>query len=265
MGTYYRQYSEAEAFSYAVTFWDRLTADHPRVIQSKGIVALAETEVFRPALELVVAGLALLSGKPRNEFRLPASLAFFVVDHLALGWCAVLTSHFRVAYTLSRSAIEAAIFQVASALNPVGFSNLWNTPQGTGGSILNQMANSFPEDVHAILRRAWELTKPFGHPSGLPVVSSDQIVYDESLGRKIGVFTFGGPYIEPLNEAALQDLSIVYGVGAFAALEATRISFEAVLQPFAKWQSKYALFRAQAEAVAERAAEKIKREPGSSA
>jgi hypothetical protein len=44
-----------------------------------------ENLAFRPALELQVAGLSLLAGKPRNEIYLPASFALCVVDHLAMG------------------------------------------------------------------------------------------------------------------------------------------------------------------------------------
>lgn len=258
-GWYYTAFSEAEAFAYAKRFFDSLAGDFPRFHESRRIVGDAETTIFRPAVELQVAGLCLLAGRPRNEIRLPISFAFFVVDHLALGWSAMMASQLRVAYSLCRSVVEASIFEVASVVDEPRFTDLWNQPAGTGGKVLNAISSKIPKELSAVLRRGWNATRALGHASFMPVMSSAQVVQDHT-GKKVGVMTFGGPYIEPLNEEALLDLMIVHGIAALVGLEAMSSSLISYAQPCPVWEDKHSSLWHESKARAERALEKLETE-----
>jgi hypothetical protein len=150
----------------------------------------------------------------------------------------MMASQFRVAYSLCRSAVEAAIFEVASVFDEPRFTDLWNQPAGTGGKVLNAISPKIPKELSAVLRRGWNATKALGHASFMPVMSSAQVVQDHT-GKKVGVMTFGGPYIEPLNEEALLDLMIVYGIAALVGLEAMSSSLISYAQPCPVWAEKH--------------------------
>jgi len=256
---YYRTFSEAEALAHAREFFDSLTGDFPRFHESRRVVGDAETSIFRPAVELQVAGLCLLAGKPRNELNLPVSFAFFVVDHLAVGWSAMMASQFRVAYSLCRSAVEASIFEVASLFDRTKFRDLWTQPAGTGGKVLQAISGTIPNELYAVLRRGWNATKSLGHASFMPVMSSGQVVQDHT-GKKVGVMTFGGPYIEPLNEEALTNLTIVYGIAALVGLQAMSSSLIPHAQPCPEWEAKHNELWAKSKRIAEEAIKKLEME-----
>jgi hypothetical protein len=131
--------SESEAFEQAAALYAALvTARTPP--GSAEIILEREQAVFRPATELQLAGLNLLSGRDFEKPQaVPLSLACFTVDHLLWGWSAAVHAQPRVAATLSRAAIEAAIFTVAATENFHGFEGVWSTPKGTGGAVLRSI------------------------------------------------------------------------------------------------------------------------------
>lgn len=254
---YYKQFSEDEAFAHAKRFYEESAVGGlPRHIESRSYVAGVEEKIFRPAMELQVAGLCLLAGKARNEIHIPASFAFFVVDHLAMGWVAMLVSQFRVAYTLSRATVEASIFETASVANPSEFEQLWGTERGTGGAVLQTLSSVIPERQRNMFDLAWKFTRAFGHPSFAPVLSSAQLVKDFG-GQKVSIMTFGGPYIEPLNLEALNHLSFVYGLGAMAGLEAMQLSLSTHFDQSSYWKDKYEAFELDTKELADKAASKL--------
>jgi len=255
---YYTGFSEVEAFAHAKKFFDSLAGDFPRFHESRLVVGDAEKAIFRPAIELQVAGLCLLAGRSNNEIKLPISFAFFVVDHLALGWTAMMASQFRVAYSLCRSAVEASIFEVASVFDENRFTDLWNKPAGTGGKVINAISPKIPKELCDVLRRGWDATKALGHASFMPVMSSAQVIQDHT-GKKVGVMTFGGPYIEPLNEEALLELTIVYGMAALLGLEAMSSSLIPQAQPCPIWDEKHDSLWNETKVIAERAIERLKK------
>ena len=103
-----------------------------------------ERDWFRPALELQIAGVVLLAG-PLGNRTLAGSFAVTAVDHLIVGWNAMLLSYTRVAYTLSRHVAEAAIFEVAAAHAPDRFASLWQNNRATGGSVLKPLSANIRE------------------------------------------------------------------------------------------------------------------------
>lgn len=249
---YYATFSEGEAFAYAKRFFDSLAGDFPRFHESRRSIGDAETTIFRPAVELEVAGLCLLAGKPRTEILLPVSFAFFIVDHLAVGWSAMMASQFRVAYSLCRSTVEASIFEVAAAFDRSRFIDVWNQPAGTGGKVLDSLSTKIPDELCAVLRRAWESTRALGHASFMPVMSSAQTVEDHT-GKHIGVVSFGGPYIEPLNECALSELAIVYGTAALAGLAAMASSLISHARPCPQWEAQHEQLWSETKSIARNA------------
>ncbi len=252
---FYRTYSEAEAFSHAQVFYQSLEGNFPGYAEARESVVGVENLAFRPALELQVVGLSLLAGKPRNEIYLPASFAFYVVDHLAMGWCALLASQLRVAYSLCRGAVEASIFEVASSVAPSKFSDLWGTRAGTGGGVLPQIAGTIPEKQHAMFAIAWDLTKAIGHASFAPVLSPAQVLRDTG-GRRVGVMTFGGPYL-PVNKEALEHLGFLYGLGATAGLVAMEIALATHFGAPEEWRKRYENLMQATKTVADQALKKL--------
>lgn len=253
---YYKTFGEAEAFGHAREFYKSLEGDFQRFHESRLFLQEVEETAFQPALELQVAGLCLLAGRPNNSIYLPVSFAFFIVDHMTVGWSALLASQFRVAYTLSRSIVEASIFEVASATNPNSFRDLWTKPKGTGGRVLKEISDAIPQETHGLLKRAWDMTKAAGHASFAPVTSSAQVVQDQ-VGKKIGVMTFGGPYIEPLNKDALSDLAVLYGLGAMVGVDAMKNSLLGNFSESGKWMEKYENLDSSTKAIAKRALVKL--------
>lgn len=217
MDKFYGEFKEHEAFDYAANYYNELSKGNPYWNKSIGIIGETAERYFRTALELQVAGLCLVAGRPRNAILLPVSFAFYVVDHLTMGWSALMASHFRVAYSMSRGAVEGAIFELASAIEPDSFPDLWLSKRGTGGSVLRSLKKRIPKESYDILDRGWKLTVPFGHASFSPIVSSAQVVKDEQ--KRIGIMTFGGPYGPP-NENTILELGIALGTASLVSLEA---------------------------------------------
>ena len=151
MEQFYGEFKEHEAFDYASNYYNVLSQGNPYWNKSIDIIGETAEHYFREALELQVAGLCLVAGKPKNAILLPVSFAFFVVDHLTMGWSALMASHFRVAYSMSRGAVEGAIFELASAIEPDSFSNLWLSKRGTGGAVLRSLKKCIPKDSYDIL------------------------------------------------------------------------------------------------------------------
>lgn len=256
---YDKRFTEDEAFAHAKRFYeDSFVSDVPRYHESRHVVSDLEQSLFRPALELQVAGLCLGAGRPQNELILPVSFAFFVVDHLTMGWAASLVSQFRVAYTLSRSAVEASIFEVASVTDPAGFRKLWGTSGGTGGNVLKQLGSKFPRSVKGLLDIAWKFSVAFGHASLAPVMSPVQLVKAGET-KRFRVTTFGGPYI-PLNEDTLLLLASTYALAAQAGLQAMATSLAPHFPQRPRWDRQYCEFRKQTEGLADSAVRKLQDE-----
>lgn len=253
---FYKIFSEAEAFTQAQTFYESIGSDFPRNAEAQKLVAEVEVNTFRPALELQVAGLALLAGKKlQNEIDLPVSFALYVVDHLAMGWFDLLFSHYRVAYSLCRGAVEASIFEVASSVALAKFPKLWSTPTGTGGSVLNQIKHLIPKEEFARFQIAWNLTKALGHASFTPVVAPRQI-HSGPGGQAIGVMTLGGPHLPP-NKEVLEDLSLMYGLGAIVGLTTMKMALVPHFGATEMWVDRYEKLMQAGKIVAEGAIKKL--------
>ncbi len=254
---FYGAFKEHEGFDYAANYYDILSQGNPYWKKSLGIIGETAEHYFRTAFELQVAGLCLIAGKPRNDILLPVSFAFFVVDHLTMGWSALMASHFRVAYSMSRGAVEGAIFELASAIKPDNFSNLWRSKRGTGGAVLQSLKKCVPKESYDILSRGWKLTVPFGHASFSPVTSSAQVVKGEQ--KSIGIMTFGGPY-GPLNEKAILELGIAFGTASLVGLEAMHKCKFKEIHNSDRWNTRYKQIMKETKEAAQRALEKLRKE-----
>lgn len=254
---FYGIFNEDEAFTYATNYYEVLKQGNPYWTKSLKVIGDTAERYFRTALELQVAGLCLVAGKPRNEILMPISFAFFVVDHLSMGWSALMASQFRVAHSMSRGAVEGAIFELASAKKSENFPNLWHRKKGTGGTVLRSLKNCIPKKSYDILNRGWKLTRAFGHASFSPVLSSAQIMKKDNQ-NKIGIMTFGGPH-GPLNESAIIELGISFGTASLVGLEAMHeCKFQEVCNSD-KWITGYQRIMKETEEAAERAIKKIRK------
>jgi len=254
---FYGVFKEQEAFDYAASYYNVLSQGNPFWNKSLDIIGETAEHYFRTSLELQVSGLCLIAGKPRNEILLPVSFAFFVVDHLTMGWCALMASHFRVAYSMSRGAVEGSIFELASATKPDTFTDLWNSKRGTGGTVLRSLKESIPKESYDILDRGWKLTVSFGHASFSPVSSSAQIVKGDKQ-KRIGIMTFGGPN-GPLNESAILELGIAFGTASLVGLEAMHKCEFREIQNSDRWITRYEQIMKETKEVAERALKKLRK------
>ena len=254
---FYGVFNEDEAFAYATNYYEVLKQGNPYWTKSVRVIGDTAEYYFRTALELQVTGLCLVAGKPRNEILLPVSFAFFVVDHLSMGWSGLMASQFRVAYSMSRGAVEAAIFELASVKKPETFPNLWLSKKGTGASVLRSLENCIPKKSYDIFDRGWNLTVPFGHASFSPVLSSAQIVTNDNQ-KKIGIMTFGGPH-GTLNESAIIELGIVFGTASLVGLEAMNKCQFQVICNSNKWITGYKRIMKETEEAAERAIKKFRK------
>lgn len=138
MDNYWRELPpNVDMFAYANNFVSTtLLPDVPVVKENRQVVwDSLEKPFFRPAVELLVAG--LISGHgPLGKLTLAASFAASTIDHLIMGWNALMLSYLRVASTLSRHVAESAIFQAASVFSPATFAASWENDRATGGQVL---------------------------------------------------------------------------------------------------------------------------------
>ncbi len=232
--------TEAEAFESAEKTYNQwITANaHP---ESKEIVRELEAVVLKPAFELHLGGLNVLSGQDFSETpRLSVALACFAADHLLWGWFSSVIAHPRVSLTLSRGAAEASIFQVFSVHSPADFQKVWNSRQGTGGSVLRRL-DSIPSELFQRLRTAWLITAPLGHASVLPVTSAFTSFQDGGqIGRGLA---FAGRFGGPLDEEVLRNLCNLYTMVAVTCVEALAFSLKEELRDFRQWHEKYQVLR----------------------
>lgn len=190
---------------------------------------------FRPALELLVAGLVSGAG-PLGKHTSAANFAVSIVDHLVMGWSALLRSHLRVSCTLSRHVAEAAIFEAASMANPEKFEKLWEAGKATGGQVLKQVRSAMPPELADKLAQAWKLAVSFGH------VNQGTVWLAKLPGGIVGApkhhaVTFDGPHNGPLEPAALLHVGMIYVAVAETALHSFAYSFKERLPP--AWSEIY--------------------------
>lgn len=221
-----REFSEKEAFEHAAILYDDwITKNTPSV--SSGIVAELEQLVYRPAVELQLAGLSILGGKELNS---PANLALsfscFAVDHLLWGWFAAVNLHPRIAFSLTRSALEASIFEIAVTKNCRNFMEKWNSHRGTGGSVLRELSN-IPDDLKWLLMSAWKLLVSQGHASSGPVLSASTL-FMEGSKKKVGV-SFAGQFGGALDVRQLNQCINGFCLTSHAAVHAMNIGLKPIL------------------------------------
>jgi len=213
--------SEEEAFIFAQQFYSNnfdIEHAHARFLESKKLISEIENRIIRPPLELQIMGVCLLAHKHQNIIELPVSFAFFIIDHLMMGIYSALISHFRVSYSLCRNIIEASIFEISSEIDKIKFLEMWNSPRGTGGSILNKFKKNIRSDLVAVYNKSWKSLVTFAHASNDPVLSSSQILNLEK-NKKAKIITLGGPNIQELNTNVLKHLTISYSLASEVALE----------------------------------------------
>ena len=233
-------WSEAEAFERADKLYARLITDRtPR--EAAEIVNEPESSFFRPATQLLLAGLTILGGQPfQKGDGLVVSLSCFALDHLLWGWTALVNAQPRVASTLSRAAVESTIFSIAAAEDFDGFQKIWTTPKGTGGAILRSLTTP-SADVRMFLDRLWKLVVPFGHASINPVLMSRGTFLDDG-GKTFGI-SFAGQYAGPMDAAVLASMADVYAFASVAAVEAMNLTLKRFFPEAERWDGQYSDLR----------------------
>lgn len=228
--------NHSEAFQRARELCNQALSPLPDGLPADAVAAL-DDDVLRPALELQIAGLNLLDGQPTDGvLKRPVAFACFAVDHLLWGWNLSVMGQLRVAFTLSRAAIEAAIFEAAAAVDPSGFERNWNTPKGTGGFFLGRLGK-LPPRVQALLQVAWRHTAGFAHPSIWPVLSPVERV--DSMDGISHVMTFAGQHVGSLPTDRLRHLARVYAIAAICGVEAMNIAIVPNLPMTVAWLERY--------------------------
>jgi hypothetical protein len=235
-----RAFSEKEAFAHAGKLYsDWITTNTPP--PSAGIVAEREAAVFRPALELQLAGLSMLSGTDmKAPMNLIVSFSCFSVDHLLWGWFAAVNFHPRIAFSLSRSAVEAAIFSVAAATDYAQFKTIWNTRQGTGGAVLKVLKN-VPGDLRWLLNTAWQVMAKLGHASDGPVLSS-MTSFSDAGEVRTGI-SFAGQFGGALDARQLDGCVDSFCIAATANVEVMNLCLRPEFTTSDEWSRRFDTLR----------------------
>ncbi|MBM4146790.1 MAG: hypothetical protein FJ240_11060 [Nitrospira sp.] len=235
-------FSEQEAFAHAGELYrDWITRNTPP--PSAEIVSELETKVFRPDVELQLAGLSILGAQEFAEpTHLVLSLACFTIDHLLWGWFAAVNFHPRIAFSLSRSALEASIFGIAAATDYSTFKSIWNSRHGTGGTVLKEMKN-LPKDLRWFLNSSWKMMAELGHASSGPVLSSLTMFSDgEQVKRGI---TFAGQFGGSLDGRQLDNCVNAFCIAATAGTEAMNIGLRPSFTQSTEWCRRFEEFQRQ--------------------
>jgi hypothetical protein len=225
-------------FAYADHFvGTTLLHDVPVVNENRQAVSASlERPFFRPALELLVAGLISGSG-PLGKHTLAAGFAVSALDHLIMGWNALMLSYLRVAATLSRHVAESAIFEAASVFSAKKFAARWEENRATGGQVLKEVRSALPRDLAEDLQSSWKLVVSFGHVNpGVTWLSKlpGSVVGDPTRHA----VTFDGPHNGPLPQHALVHVAMIFTALAETALRTFAASFNERLS--SQWHSAFA-------------------------
>ena len=238
-----RTFSETEAFDHASELYcDWVTRNTPP--PSMEIVSELENKVFRPAVELQLAGLSMLGDRDmKAPTNLVSSFASFSVDHLLWGWFAAVNFHPRIAFSLSRSALEASIFAIAATVDYSLFKSIWDTRRGTGGFILNELKKStaIPKDLLWFLDSAWQVMKKLGHASNGPVLSA-MTKFSEGGEIKTGI-TFAGQFGGSLDAWQLENCVNAFCLAATAGVEAMNIGLKPLFPSSNEWYRRFVEFQ----------------------
>jgi hypothetical protein len=143
-----------------------------------------------------------------------------------------------VALTLSRAAVEASIFEVASVHNPREFRKMWESRRGTGGAILRELTG-IPKELKQHLLAAWNLTVSFGHASPIPVTSA-ATRFREADAARVGL-TYAGQFAGPLDAEVLHALGNVYSLASVAGAKAMKFSLSEGFVTRERWFHNYGL------------------------
>ena len=240
-----RQFSEQEAFTHAAEIYDDwITKNTPP--QSAAIVAEVERLVFRPAMELQIAGLSLLAdpdlSEPRHHI---VAFACHAVDLQLWGWFAAVNCHPRIAFSLSRSALEACIFGIAASQDYHAFRVIWESRNGTGGNVLKRINNLSP-DTRWLLENAWKLQAAMGHASSGPVLSALTRFLDGDQTR-YGL-TFAGQFAGPLDASQLEGCVHAFSTTAIAAARFFSLGIAPMLSGTGEWTRRLSVLETQLDA-----------------
>ena len=199
-----------------------------------------EQYIFRPSLELQIAGLNMLQDKSFEDSAAHAvSFACFGVDHVIWCWNLAVAGQVRVAFTLARSAVEAFIFEMAAVLVSSAFEEKWNTRKGTAGFFLNHLEGVSPR-VRGLAQAAWSHCAQLGHPSIWPVMGAVERIESEQ-----GVFsgmTFAGQHAGCLNANTFQHLVSLNSMAALLGVEAMNLALASQWLSD-RWKETYSNFQ----------------------
>ena len=201
------------------------------------VVTELEKQWFRPAIQLQVAGMCLMAA-PGRDATLAGTFTCYIVDHLLMAWNSLLVSHTRVAYTLARHVIEAAIFSVASVTAPREFGRLWHGNHATGGKALKLVQHRVPNALFAMLQESWRFAVSFGHVSPIPSYFA-KIVGAIPASPRTPAVTFAGPHNGPLHEGVLFHLGGTLTMLAETSLYAFQHSFARHLEELTPFVTAY--------------------------
>lgn len=237
-----RQFSEVEAFNHAAEIYDDwITRNTPP--QSGVIVSESERLVFRPSMELQIAGLSLLANpdlsEPRHHI---VALACHALDLQLWGWFAAVNCHPRIAFSLSRSALEACIFGIAATQDYDGFKVVWESRNGTGGNVLKKIQNVSP-DTRWLLENAWKLLAAMGHASSGPVLSA-LTRFQDGQQTRYGL-TFAGQFAGPLDASQLEGCANAFSTTAIAAVRFFALGIAPMLSLADEWTRRLSLLENQ--------------------
>lgn len=241
-----RTFSESEAFAHAATLYDDwVTKNTPP--PSTALVGELEQRILRPAMELQLAGLSLIKAPDLAEpNHLVVAFASYAVDLQLWGWFAAINFHPRVSFSLIRSALEAVIFGIAAAQDYQSFRAVWNTHQGTGGSVLKQLKH-VPEDTRWLLNAAWKIMVELGHASSGPVLSALTAFRDGAEVRH-GI-TFAGQFAGPLDARQLEGCVNAFCITATAATRFFDLSIIPLLSASDEWLRRYQQLQQQLDTI----------------
>jgi len=239
------QFSELEAFAHAAEIYsDWITKNTPP--QSAEIVDESERLVFRPSMELQIAGLSLLGDTDLSEPQHHVvAFACYAVDLQLWGWFAAVNCHPRIAFSLSRSALEACIFGIAATLDYDTFRGIWESHKGTGSYVLKRTKN-ISADTRWLLENAWKLLAAMGHASSGPVLSALTRFCDGEQTRH-GI-TFAGQFAGPLDARQLEGCAHAFSATATAAARFFAIGIAPMLSASEEWTRRLSAIEDQLDA-----------------
>ena len=177
---------------------------------------------------------------------------------------AAIDGQVRVAFTLVRAAVEAAIFEVAAATDKETFRNKWSTRDGTGGAVLRSLKGLDPR-IKFLLETTWRLVVEFGHASRIPVLSAVGRARSGTDIKK--TISFAGQYAGPFDAKLLHNIVNIYSIAAIACVEAMNIAVIPLVPEQRLWRSLYALLNRALDVkveVPEHLADSVKSEWGQS-